>query len=184
MPLPPSLSRRLRPCGHCNGAVANVTWAVSPLGHWWCDPCCAGSLLGQNCPCNAIAGGGALGASQPFQAAVVPSMTRWAPSPSSSLLLLPPLQSLPMTPLPSFGLLCLGGPSRQHVGWGLKGYASTIAPKIATAAWAGPTAMPGRGSSLAKSHNSVLAWVCFVSVRRRPRCPPASHEARSNNAVH
>ena len=183
MPQPPSLSRRLHPRGHRNGAVVNVTRAVLPLGHWRCDPCCAGSLLGRNRPCNAVAGGGASGASQPFQAAVVPSMTRRAPSPSSSLLLLPPLHSSPMTPSPSFGLLRLGGPSRQHVGWGLKGYASTVAPKIATAAWAGPTAMPGRGSSLAKSHNSVLAWVCFVPVRCRPRCPPASHEARSDDAV-
>jgi hypothetical protein len=177
------LSRRLRPRGHSNGAVANVTRAVLPSGHWRCDPCCAGSLLGRNRPCNAIAGGGALGASQPFQAAIVPSMSRQAPLTSSSLLLLPPLHSLPMTPSPSFGLLRLGGPSRQHVGWGLKGYASTVAPKIATAAWAGPTAMPGRGSSLAKSHNSVSAWVCFVLVWRRPRRPPASHEAHSDNAV-
>jgi hypothetical protein len=49
------------PHGHCNGAVASVTRAVSPLWHWRCNPCCAGSLLGQDCPCNAVTGGGTLG---------------------------------------------------------------------------------------------------------------------------
>ena len=56
-PLPSSPLRCWRPCRHCDGAIASVNQAVLPLWHWRCDPCCAGSSLGQDCSCNAIAGG-------------------------------------------------------------------------------------------------------------------------------